>query len=203
ALLGVAERSAGQLVDVLLDPEQPLKLRRRIPRVLRSVASSRAARGLSDGLFDPEFDVRQRSAVALLRVVEQRPELRPPRRLVYEAAERELSLDANDEACFHPDALDDEQAPTRGPGLAFHRGIEHIFTLLGLALDREALDLAVRALAGNDPKLRGTALEYLENVLPDTIRTELVKRLSRDPPRKPVERRPSKELVEELKRSMG
>jgi ATP:ADP antiporter, AAA family len=204
ALLGVAERSAGQLVDVLLDPEQPLKLRRRIPRVLRSVAAPRAARGLSDGLFDPEFDVRQRSAVALLRMIEQRPELRPPRRLVYDAAERELSLDSNNDACFHPDALDDEQGGVaRGPGSAFHRGIEHIFTLLGLALDREALDLAVRALAGSDVKLRGTALEYLENVLPDTIRTELVKRLSRDLPRKPVERRPSKELVEELKRSMG
>jgi AAA family ATP:ADP antiporter len=202
ALLGVAERSVGQLVDTLLDTEQPLKLRRRIPRVLRSVPHARAARGLSDGLFDPEFDVRQRSAVALLRLVDKNPELRPPRRLVFEAARREMELDASSR--FHPDVLDDERPPSAPVGdLTFHRGIEHVFTLLGLALDREALDLAVKALGSSDPKLRGTALEYLENVLPDTIRNELVTVLAREKPLPRAERRPSRELVEELKRSMG
>jgi hypothetical protein len=204
ALLAIAERSAGQLVDTLLDPQQPLKLRRRIPRVLRAVAHPRAARGLADGLFDSEFDVRQRSAVALLKLVEQHPDLRPPRRLVYEAAEREVALDPNSALRFHPDALDDEpNGSGREAGTEVHRGIQHVLTLLGLVLDRDALDLAFRALSSNDPKLRGTGLEYLENVLPDSIRDQLITLLALEPPRPRTERRPSRELVEELKRSMG
>lgn len=201
ALLGVAERSVGQLVDTLLDAEQPLKLRRRIPRVLRSVAHPRAARGLADGLFDPEFDVRQRSALALLRLLEQNPELRPPRRLVFEAARRELEVDSSPR--FHPDALDDDRAGKPATAAGFAGNVEHVFNLLGLALDREALDLSVKALGGQDPKLRGTALEYLENVLPDGIREELVRTLSRERPEPRAERRPSRELVDELKRSVG
>ena len=202
ALLAVAERSTGQLIDILLDPEQPLKLRRRIPRVLRAVAHPRAARGLSDGLFDAEFDVRQRSAVALLKLVDKNPDLKPPRRLVFEAARREMEFDASER--FHPDVLDEDRTPSaRAVGATFHRGIEHVFTLLSLALDREALDLSIKALASADAKLRGTALEYLENVLPDGIRNQLVTVLAREKPLPRAERRPSRELVEELKRSMG
>jgi hypothetical protein len=145
--------------------------------------------------------VRQRSAVALLRLVEKNPELRPPRRLVFEAARREMESDASER--FHPDVLDEERTTDGRAAGAFHRNVEHVFTLLGLALDREALDLAVKALAGSDPKLRGTALEYLENVLPDAIRNDLVKVVARERPLPRAERRPSREIVEELKRSMG
>jgi hypothetical protein len=121
---------------------------------------------------------------------------------VFEAARREIDFGTSSH--FHPDALDDEQSPAaRASGASFPRGIEHIFSLLGLALDREALDLAIKALAGTDLKLRGTALEYLENVLPDSIRNELVSLLSREHPLPRAERRPSRELVEELKRSMS
>ena len=43
---------------------------------------------------------------------------------------------------------------------------EHVFNLLALALEREPVQIAARAFATDDVYVRGTALEYLETVLP-------------------------------------
>ena len=51
--------------------------------------------------------------------------------------------------------------------------MEHVFTLLSLVLDRDALVLSRRAVFSSDRNLRGTALEYLENVLPEAVRVAL------------------------------
>jgi hypothetical protein len=50
------------------------------------------------------------------------------------------------------------------------RSLEHAFTLLSLVLPREPLQIAFRGLHAGDPMLRGTALEYLESVLPPSVR---------------------------------
>jgi hypothetical protein len=51
-----------------------------------------------------------------------------------------------------------------------------------------------------DPALRGTALEYLENVLPEAVRTALWPQLGvRARPARAA--RPARQLVEELMRS--
>jgi hypothetical protein len=52
-----------------------------------------------------------------------------------------------------------------------------VFTLLSLAVEREPLQIAYWALLGADAAMRGTALEYLENVLPDDVRRALWARL--------------------------
>jgi hypothetical protein len=46
---------------------------------------------------------------------------------------------------------------------------EHIFNLLTLALEREPARIAARSFATDDAYLRGTALEYLETVLPARV----------------------------------
>jgi ATP:ADP antiporter, AAA family len=51
--------------------------------------------------------------------------------------------------------------------------LAHVFTLLSLVLPREPLQLAFRGLQTDDEHLRGTALEYLDSVLPATIRQRL------------------------------
>ena len=51
--------------------------------------------------------------------------------------------------------------------------LEHVFTLLSLNLDRDALLLSRQALFSRDRNLRGTALEYLENVLPEKVKAKL------------------------------
>jgi hypothetical protein len=53
------------------------------------------------------------------------------------------------------------------------RNLEHMFTLLALVLEREPLRLCLRALHHKDVRHRGTALEYLQTVLPSDVREAL------------------------------
>jgi hypothetical protein len=76
----------------------------------------------------------------------------------------------------------------------------HVFTLLSLVLHREPLQVAFRGLHVDDPLLRGTALEYLESVLPEKIRVGLWPFLEdpRPPGRSPRRR---DEIIADLLRS--
>jgi hypothetical protein len=53
------------------------------------------------------------------------------------------------------------------------RSLEHVFTMLSLVFPRRPLEIAYRGLYASDPNLRGTALEYLEVILPTEIREDL------------------------------
>ncbi len=73
--------------------------------------------------------------------------------------------------------------------------------LLGLVFEREAFRLAHAALVSGDQRLSGTGLEYLENVLPEAVRTALLAALATESAAQP--RRPARELLDELKRTLG
>lgn len=53
------------------------------------------------------------------------------------------------------------------------RSLEHVFTILALHLEREALRTAFHALHHHDSRYCGTALEYLDTVLPREIRDDV------------------------------
>jgi hypothetical protein len=53
------------------------------------------------------------------------------------------------------------------------QGLLHVFTLLSLVLPADPVQVALRSLHTDDEKLRGTALEYLDGVLPPAIRERL------------------------------
>jgi ATP:ADP antiporter, AAA family len=69
------------------------------------------------------------------------------------------------------DAMEEDSSPMQTELLRDRadRSLEHLFTLLSLILPRETLRLAFHSLHTGDPHLRGTALEYLETVLPEPI----------------------------------
>jgi hypothetical protein len=52
-------------------------------------------------------------------------------------------------------------------------GIEFIFTVLSLVMDREPLRLAYASLVADDAHLRGTAIEYLSAVLPAEVAEDI------------------------------
>ena len=54
-----------------------------------------------------------------------------------------------------------------------NQSLAHVFTMLSLVLPAEPLQIALRGLHAEDQNLRGTALEYLESVLPPMIREPL------------------------------
>ncbi len=171
ALRIAAPRSTGQLLDALLDPTLDPVVRRRIPRVLRATPTQRAADGLLQGLRDERFDIRYRCAQALVKLRGQNPALRLPRQEIIAAALREIET-----------------------GRRGGRSLDHVFSILSLLLEREPLVIALRVLRGDDPALRGTALEYLDNVLPDPVREKLWPQLGA--PERPA---PSGLSIEEIR----
>jgi AAA family ATP:ADP antiporter len=203
ALRRVADRAVPPLVKALVDPDQPFAIRRRLPRVLEVCESKEAANGLASALDDERFEVRYRCALALARISARDPSRRPPLERVHEVVNKEL--EAGRKVWDSRRLLDDdseEEAPLveRAVRDRVHRSVEHVFTLLSLAYDAEPLRLSLMALAGEDRALRGTALEYLENVLPESTREQLFPMLDvRVEIRK---KRSRQEIVEELVRSM-
>lgn len=160
ALRAVAARATGQLVDALLDERRPAVVRRRLAPVLSAAVTQRAADGLALALGDEVLEVRARCARALARVRGELPGLVLPRDALLAHALRELGR----------------------PDPAGH-GLRHVFVLLGLAGDGEAMKIAAQAVHSQAPGVRGTALEYLENVVPEPVRAPLMRRLGVDHPR--------------------
>jgi HEAT repeat protein len=169
ALERMSPQVTGQLVDAMLSNDSPAAVRRRVPRLLRKIEDPRAVRGLLEGLRDQEFDVRYRCGHALAHL---------------QRGDRDAHEVAADQEQWQDRRLSEELAPdVQGEIDALleareDRNLQHVFTLLSLALDRDAIVLSLRALSSQDANLRGTALEYLHNVLPERVREPLWPRLT-------------------------
>jgi len=191
ALYGAGESATEALTRALLDPGRHVAIRRRSARILGALASPSAVAALLSSLADPRFDVRAQSARALARIREQHPDMPIDPARAIEAALRELHVDrAVWDRQQLLDTQDNEDSPLVDAVLRkrVSRSLEHVFTLLALALDRDALRIAFLGLHTDDEKLRGTALEYLEGVLPAEVRVALWPRIEgsrdrRQPPR--------------------
>lgn len=204
ALRKVAEEHVGYFADVLADPNQEFAVRRRLARVFSVCFSQRAADTLMLGLDDLRFEVRFQCGRSLSAVLERNPRIRIDRERVLEVISREVAvggpvwasrrlldgLESNDRGSF----VDEFVRERAGQSLA------HVFMLLSLILPREPLMIAFRGLQTGDQNLRGTALEYLEGVLPAQIRERLWPFLEDGrPPTRPT--RPRDEILSDLLRS--
>ena len=204
ALRKVAEERVGLLIDALIDPNQDFTVRRRLARVFSVCVSQRAADGLMLGLDDLRFEVRFQCGQSLAQVLEKNPRIEINRERILEVVQREVAvgrpvwesrrlldeLDVQDDVSF----VDEFVRDRAGQSLA------HVFTLLSMVLPREPLMISFRSLYTDDQNLQGTALEYLEGVLPPPIRDRLWPFLE---DRRPVARsaRPRDEILADLLRS--
>ena len=180
----IAHLVVGQLIDALLSPSTATSARRRIPRILGDVKSQRALAGLISGLDDSSFDVRFECGLALGEILAAGDSLTIEAAVGFAMVEKESSH---------------TESATTSP-----KRFQHVANLLSLVLDRDAIQLAARALATTDEGLRGTALEYLDNVLPQTSVAAL-RPLIDSLPRKTLKPRPHRataEVVEELMTSL-
>jgi AAA family ATP:ADP antiporter len=202
ALRRVAEEHVGELVDALINPNQPFAVRRRLARVFSVCVSQRAVDGLLLGLEDQRFEVRFQCGRSLAAVLEKNGLIRIERERIFEVVRREalvsrpvwesqrlLDKPEEDRRSF----VDDFLKTRAGQSLA------HVFTLLSLVLPATPLQIAFRLLHMDNRVLRGTALEYLEEVLPPDIRDRLFPFLGGA--EEPRPRRARDEIVAELLRS--
>jgi hypothetical protein len=146
ALETFGARAAGEMVSVLLDAATPDLIRRRLPLVLKSCPSAIARDGLATALAGFSFEIRLRCGRALLALTDDHPELVKSIPDGLSLVERELTAGGE-------------------PNLIR----EHVFNLLALTLEREPMRVAALAFTTDDAYVRGTALEYLETVLPADI----------------------------------
>jgi len=176
ALRKVAEERLGMLTDALLDPNQPFAVRRRLARVFSVCVSQRAVDALLLALDDLRFEVRFQCGRSLSAILAKNLFVRIDRERIFEVVRREVAVS-------HPvwqshrllDAIADEKATFVDEFIKDRAGqsLAHVFVLLSLVLPATPLQIAYRGLHTSDPALRGTALEYLEGVLPPDIRASL------------------------------
>ena len=176
ALCRVAPAITGELVDALLDPAMDFVVRRRIPHILVAAASQRAVDGLLAGIRDERFEVRYACGRALMKLRHQNADIVIPREQIVAAIlkESEKCIVAGDDAERPVDATDEDGSRSSLLDVLVRdrvdRSLEHVFTILALYLEREPLRMAFRALHHQDARHRGTALEYLNTILPEEIR---------------------------------
>lgn len=201
ALRSVPDAALPHLVPALADPESDFAIRRRVPLVLGVIPDAAAVEALLAGLADRRFEVRYRCGRALHHLVTTHPRLGVPPEHVFEAVRREVGTERRVwEGQRLLDRLDDESwTPLQGEALRSraNRSLEHVFTLLSLALPRTPLRLAYRGLLTEDAHLRGTALEYLEATLPSDIRKQLWPYLEDSRPHR-AEARSADDVLREL-----
>lgn len=176
-------RCIGALADALFDPDVPLLARQRLPSVLEVSHHPRIVEVLLYALDDSEFNVRYSSARALSRMLGRDAALAIDHDRVFAACAREVAVPPSAWANHDirpDDVIQGEDPVATESGVMNDYSLEHVFTLLSLVLDRDALRLSFRAVFSSDRALRGTALEYLENVLPDAIREGLWPHLGQD-----------------------
>jgi hypothetical protein len=157
AVRPLASKTAGQLADVLVNRHQHPLIRRRIPLLLAHADSQLAVQGLTLGLEDRELDVRFRCAAALARVKSNHAHLAIDAEAIWQTVYREIAYFSNN-------------------GFNTTQGVEplrYLFTLFGILFGPAVMDVCYESLKTDDPAARGTALEYLENQLPQNVRTPL------------------------------
>jgi hypothetical protein len=165
------------LTDALLDPNQPFAVRRRLARVFSVCVSQRAADGLLAGLDDQRFEVRFQCGRSLAAIKEKNGRIRIDIERVYSVVLREVAVGRSIWASHRLlDNMEDTDRQTMVDGFVKGRmsqGLLHVFTLLSLVLPADPVQVALRGLHADDEKIRGTALEYLDGVLPPAIRERL------------------------------
>jgi hypothetical protein len=168
ALRTIAPANTGTLLDALLQSRTPLAARRRLCDLLGRLPTQRSVDGLVLLLRDPDFELRFRAAASLLEIRRSAGRLVIPHEPLFDVALEEALASHRSwrAAQAMGDRLSNTPASETAQGRRVVHGVTFIFTLLLSVLDREPLQLAIRALSKNVGGDRGTGLEYLENVLP-------------------------------------
>lgn len=203
ALRRVAEERVGELTDALVDPNQPFAVRRRLPRVFSICVSQRAVDALLLGLDDARFEVRFQCGRSLAAIVERNRFVRIDRERIFDVVRREVTVSRPVWQSHRLlDAIGDERTSFVDEFIKDRAGqsLAHVFILLSTVLPAAPLQIAYRGLHTDDPALRGTALEYLEGVLPADIRDRLWPFLGTEP-QPHGSRRGREEILAELMRA--
>ncbi|MFL5401245.1 MAG: hypothetical protein ACJ8BF_00315 [Gemmatimonadales bacterium] len=201
ALARAAPRHSSTMLQHLLDPDEDFAIRRRLVNALADCRSIGVFEGLLPALDDRRFEVRYRAGRVLSRMAQDIPGLEVDRNRVLAIVLREITVERGVwDSRRLIDSPDEESSPMEAELLRDRadRSLEHLFTLLSLILPRDTLRVAFQALHTGDSYLRGTALEYLETVLPESVWTRFWPLVERGEIRRAPSRRSPDQALQEL-----
>ena len=177
-LTSLGDAAVAPLAELLVDDDCDFVIRRRSPRGLAGIDSPLADQALMDGLTTSRFEVRYRSAIALVRRLEEERAVTGEWWVekVWEALRSEVGHERPvwemqrllDDFDTEADELVQSRVDDRGV-----LSLEHAFRLLTLVLDPTPVRLAFKGILQDNEKLRSISLEFLEHVLPRDIRQKL------------------------------
>ena len=169
ALRSVAEERVGELIDALVDPNQPFasvggwrgSSRCASPSApptvccsVSTICDSKCGISADDRFW--RSSRRTRRSASTKRASSRSSTARSPStKYVWEKRRLLDGLEEGDDRSFLEELVRDRAS----------QSLAHVFTLLALVLPTEPLRIAFRGLHTDDEGLRGTALEYLESVL--------------------------------------
>jgi AAA family ATP:ADP antiporter len=191
AVVALGERVLGDLDEALRDAEQPLRVRRHLPRTISRFGSQRAARILLDRLpTEPDGMTRYKilRGLAQLRRLDAEIELDPSiLDLAIEQTVRRAFqlLDWRDQLSNGSEGHPERSTPVQDLLLQLlrdkkHHAVERLFTLLGLRFVDEDFAQIYRGLLSASREARSSSRELLENRLAPPLREAVIGLIERD-----------------------
>ncbi|MBX3305385.1 MAG: hypothetical protein KF751_04955 [Nitrospira sp.] len=168
------------------DPEQPVELRRRLPKVVGTIGGSEAVTWLMRRLDEPDRVARYHLVKALNKLKARDASLLFDPQLI----ERHLLLEIREQ--HHLQTMQQysfPSAPTPGSRL-FKQVVEErradnlklLFRLLGLLFPIKDIHDTYYGVTSDDPRVRDHAVEFLDSLLPETVKQTLIPLIDRRGP---------------------
>lgn len=186
ALLCYGDRIVGTLGDLISDKQCELPLRREIPWVLSRIPVKKSWDLLIENLSAEDTLLKFRCVKALNRLHETNPELRIPTDAIVKM------IHAETRACYETLAISRAIARNSDGGSnhllvraleeSRDQKLEVIFRLLGLAYPQKDIYSAYTALRGPRADRRSAALEFLDNVLRNNLKSIILPLLEESSP---------------------
>mgnify|MGYP006267778971 CR=1 FL=1 len=165
ALFKLGAEATPVLIKVLLQPQEDLRIRRRVPRVLAQWGDDRAYQAVLETLRSKDPELRSACARAAARIRERHPHFPLDHHTWTELVEPELTAIGYDRALALLFARNDAELLSSALAERAERRLGRVGDLFILRHPGQGLRAAFNALRSPSPKTRSQALELLENVL--------------------------------------
>lgn len=191
ALVAFGEAAIPALLHFMNDPDEPLWVRRAIPKTLARIGTPAAAEAMLEGLARPTDRFLRRKLIEALESTRSLLDTLAARQQIEDEVEREAATYCGAYADLVSLGLarkgrlvgvligweSDEAAPTLLDQLLaeqMEESLDNLFRLLALLLPPRHVWAAHRSLLDGQPALRSHALEYLDNSASGKVRRSLM-----------------------------